>query len=97
VTQKQAKASARRPPASAETLTMLRRTLKASVILLLPVSHPPSLLQALRRSGPAVEWIAPSTPPPPSKDRFAALTMTSAAIWVMSPLMIELVRRCTGR
>src|SRR6478736_3859106 len=37
------------------------------------------------RSGPAARWIAPSTPPPPSSERLAALTMASSASVVMSP------------
>src|SRR2546427_3850030 len=35
-------------------------------------------------SGPAARWIAPSTPPPPSSDEFAALTMASTESVVMS-------------
>jgi len=34
--------------------------------------------------GPAARWIAPSTPPPPSRLEFAALTMTSTASVVTS-------------
>ena len=35
--------------------------------------------------GPPARWMAPSTPPPPTSALFAALTMTSALIRVMSP------------
>src|SRR5262249_6539718 len=35
--------------------------------------------------GPAARWMAPSTPPPPSSDSFAALTRASTSSWVMSP------------
>src|SRR6185295_5864206 len=38
-------------------------------------------------SGPAARWIAPSTPPPPSKDSLAALTIASTSSRVMSPSM----------
>jgi hypothetical protein len=36
-------------------------------------------------SGPAARWIAPSTPPPPSNERFAAFTTASISCAVMSP------------
>ena len=38
-----------------------------------------------RISGPPRRWIAPSTPPPPSSEELAALTMASTRCWVMSP------------
>src|SRR5689334_22530438 len=41
------------------------------------------------RSGPAARWIAPSTPPPPRSDVFAALTMASTPRVVMSAMMIS--------
>ena len=41
--------------------------------------------QAASSSGPAARWIAPSTPPPPSSDSFAALTIASVVSAVMSP------------
>ena len=41
--------------------------------------------QASSSSGPAARWIAPSTPPPPSSELFAALTMASVVSMVMSP------------
>src|SRR5690606_12079540 len=37
------------------------------------------------KPGPAARWIAPSTPPPPSSDGLAALTIASTASAVMSP------------
>jgi hypothetical protein len=40
--------------------------------------------QASSSSGPAARWIAPSTPPPPSRLSFAALTMASTTSVVMS-------------
>src|SRR5579862_2450615 len=49
-----------------------------------PVAQPPSVLHSSYKSGPAARWIAPSTPPPPSKLRFAALTMASTSNVVMS-------------
>src|SRR5690242_18803248 len=36
-------------------------------------------------AGPPRRWMAPSTPPPPSSDEFAALTIASALRRVMSP------------
>src|SRR6478672_4312268 len=51
-----------------------------------PCSQPPSGRQASSSSGPAARWIAPSTPPPPSRLELAALTIASApASVVMSP------------
>src|SRR5690606_38446953 len=38
-----------------------------------------------RSAGPAAAWIAPSTPPPPRSDPFAALTIASTRSRVMSP------------
>jgi hypothetical protein len=38
----------------------------------------------VEKVGPAARWIAPSTPPPPSNDEFAALTIASTASVVMS-------------
>src|SRR3954468_21588971 len=55
------------------------------VALASPVSHPPSARHSWSRSGPAARWMAPSTPPPPSSDELAALTMASTAKVVMSP------------
>src|SRR5262249_43828470 len=54
------------------------------VILAEPVSHPPSVSHSRLSSSPAARWIAPSTPPPPRRVRFAALTMASTSRVVMS-------------
>ena len=48
------------------------RARNPGVALASPVSQPPSSRQAARSSGPAARWIAPSTPPPPRSDEFAA-------------------------
>src|SRR5215469_6511471 len=56
------------------------------VILASPAGHPPRSRHSSSRSGPAARWIAPSTPPPPSKDEFAALTIASTRSVVMSAL-----------
>src|SRR5665647_1851712 len=37
------------------------------------------------RRGPAARWMAPSTPPPPSRELLAALTIASTSSVVMSP------------
>src|ERR1019366_5601842 len=55
-----------------------------------PVWQPWSRRHSLRSSGPAARWIAPSTPPPPSSEQFAALTMASTARVVMSVLRIAI-------
>src|SRR6185437_6891048 len=49
-----------------------------------PVGQPPSLRHSAKSSGPAARWIAPSTPPPPKREVFAALTIASTASVVMS-------------
>src|ERR1700722_16182687 len=54
------------------------------VIFAAPVSHPPRLRHSSSNSGPAARWIAPSTPPPPSNEAFAAFTMASTRNRVMS-------------
>src|SRR6185436_5321636 len=56
-------------------------------ILASPVLHPCSRRHSCNSSGPAARWIAPSTPPPPNKEEFAALTMASSASVVMSAWM----------
>src|SRR6266576_3303876 len=50
-----------------------------------PVGQPPRRLDSARISGPPARWIAPSTPPPPSSDSFAAFTTASTACSVKSP------------
>src|SRR5436853_307959 len=37
------------------------------------------------RAGPAARWIAPQTPPPASRDSFAAFTIASTPSLVISP------------
>jgi hypothetical protein len=41
--------------------------------------------------GPTLRWIAPSTPPPPSSDEFAALTIASTRSAVTSPVTSSIV------
>src|SRR4051794_30381406 len=61
-------------------------SLPAPVIFASPVSQPPSERHSSSSSGPAARWIAPSTPPPPRRLEFAALTIASASpSVVMSP------------
>src|SRR3954464_11161507 len=50
-----------------------------------PVSQPPSNRHCSRISGPPARWIAPSTPPPPSRLELAALTIASTACSLISP------------
>src|SRR5699024_4143495 len=60
-----------------------------------PVASPSGRLlsrrarQASRIARPPARWIAPSTPPPPRSEEFAALTIASAGIAVMSPVVTE--------
>ena len=61
-----------------------------------PVAQPPSRRHSSRIVGPPARWIAPSTPPPPSRDSFAAFTIASTSCCVMSPLtsrIWSLIRR----
>ena len=44
-----------------------------------------------RISGPPARWMAPSTPPPPSRELLAALTMASTRSSVMSPRTISML------
>src|SRR6185295_9621574 len=55
------------------------------VILAWPVGQPPSIRHSKRSSGPAARCMAPSTPPPPRRELFAALTTASTPRVVMSP------------
>src|SRR3569833_1353361 len=57
----------------------------ALVILALPVLQPPSVLHSASRPRPAARWMAPSTPPPPSRELFAALTIAPTSSCVISP------------
>ena len=50
-----------------------------------PVLHPPSVAHSSRSEDPAALWIAPSTPPPPSKEELAAFTMAPISSRVISP------------
>src|SRR3984957_4092027 len=59
------------------------------VILAEPVWQPWSVRHSTSKSGPAARWIAPSTPPPPSRVLLAALTMASTASVVMSATQIS--------
>src|SRR5882672_7698548 len=49
-----------------------------------PVGQPPRVRHSASNCGPAARWIAPSTPPPPSNELFAALTIASTSSLVMS-------------
>src|SRR6185437_4709073 len=49
-----------------------------------PAGQPPSARHSCSSPGPAARWIAPSTPPPPRRLEFAALTIASSASVVMS-------------
>src|SRR5437762_13237299 len=56
-----------------------------------PVGSPPPYSPARRArhssrmAGPPLRWIAPSTPPPPRSEEFAAFTIASASCSVISP------------
>ena len=50
-----------------------------------PVEQPPSPSHSSLSPWPAALWMAPSTPPPPSRELLAALTMASISRQVMSP------------
>src|SRR6516162_5577557 len=67
-------------------MTCFAGSLKPRVIFAAPVSQPPSVRHSASKSGPAARWIMPSTPPPPSSLRFAALTMASTPSVVMSAI-----------
>ena len=58
-------------------------------ILVCPPGQPFSVSHSLRRDHPAALCIAPSTPPPPSREELAALTMASISSRVMSPRHME--------
>src|SRR3990172_13087518 len=59
---------------------------KAGVITADPMGQRPIAWHALRSvSRPAAQKMAPHTPPPSASPAFAALTMASASILVMSP------------
>jgi len=71
-------------------MTNLQGKSPAPVILASPVSQPLSVWHSASKEGPAAEWMAPSTPPPPSREVLAALTMASTARVVMSVRMREM-------
>src|SRR5262249_12112519 len=48
-----------------------------------------SVLHSASNSGPAARWIAPSTPPPPSRVRLAAFTIASMGSVVISATTIS--------
>src|SRR5208337_2480131 len=50
-------------------------------------------LQASRMAGPPARWIAPSTPPPPSREELAAFTMASVRSRLISPGPVTTRRR----
>src|SRR5690606_29277208 len=52
--------------------------------------QPPRLRHSSSNRGPAARWIAPSTPPPPSSELLAALTIASTASRVISPCRVEI-------
>src|SRR5712692_1278389 len=59
----------------------------AVVLFASPDPQPPRVRHSRRISGPPAWWIAPSTPPPPSRLEFAALTIASVDWRVRSPRM----------
>ena len=69
-------------------MIFLQGSLYAPVILLSPVRHPPSVRHSSNNSLPAARCMAPSTPPPPNREQFAAFTMASTCSCVMSPTII---------
>src|SRR5690349_7913053 len=72
-------------------MTQRAGRLPAVVATACPAGRPPpywparNSRQAARIAGPPLRWIAPSTPPPPSSDELAALTIASTRCAVMSP------------
>src|SRR4051812_39661404 len=69
----------------------------APVIFASPVSQPPSDRHSSSSSGPAARWIAPSTPPPPSRLELAALTIASASASVVMSPWCSVIRAMRGR
>src|SRR5262245_42263467 len=66
-------------------MTWVAASRPAVVAFASPVSQPPRPRHSARISGPPARWIAPSTPPPPSRLEFAALTIASTRCCVISP------------
>ena len=82
-------APARRPPGPATRARPCGSPSEpAAGTRLSPSRRPSGIRRAIgtrpSSSGPAARWIAPSTPPPPSSDELAALTIASTARVVMS-------------
>src|SRR5512143_206005 len=91
-------------------MTNLAGSMPPGVRTASPVGRPPGQTVRLiswhaeRIAGPPARWIAPSTPPPLTRELFAAFTMASTFWRVMSPdiaktvsfkkLRIENQRRC---
>src|SRR5579872_111360 len=63
----------RRPPPVMTALPAGKRPISLTIFL-----------HSARIEGPPARWIAPSTPPPPSREELAAFTMASADSFVMS-------------
>src|SRR5208282_996330 len=63
----------RRPPVVRTALPAGRRPILATM-----------RLHSSRIDGPPARWMAPSTPPPPSREELAALTMASVVSLAMS-------------
>ena len=78
-------------------MTWRALSLKPGVIRASPVGQPPIAAQACASSGPAARWMAPSTPPPPAKRLFAALTIASTSSAVMSPSTTRIRATATAR
>ena len=72
-------------------MTHRARRLYPFVIFASPVLHPFNVRHSSRSPGPAARWIAPSTPPPPRSELFAALTIASTFCLVMSPSMMKIL------
>src|SRR5689334_14118638 len=80
--------------------THLAGSFPAPVATADPGGHFPIRRHSSRIEGPPARWIAPSTPPPPARELFAALTIASAETWVMSPrrnsMEVGIVHRVDG-
>ncbi|HEX6808646.1 MAG TPA: hypothetical protein VF118_11705 [Gemmatimonadaceae bacterium] len=56
-----------------------------------PAAQGPSAIAARASAGPARRWIAPSTPPPPARPPFAAFTIASVGMVVMSATTTSII------
>ena len=61
-----------------------------------PASHSPNLEHSSLSERLAAACMAPSTPPPPINEEFAALTMASISSIVMSPFQREILSLSNG-